>query len=155
MTQPIKRHKAIQPLSRDHHQGLLLCWKIREGFKLDTDPQRIKRYTDWYWRTHLKQHFYEEENQVFSILGNENAYVKQALEEHRKLELLFNTHTEVEHTLQQIETTLQGHIRFEERVLFNEIQKAASSEQLASLHLIENPPEKYEEWDDVFWKRSQ
>ena len=30
---PIKRHKAIQPLSREHHQGLLLCWKIGKGFE--------------------------------------------------------------------------------------------------------------------------
>jgi len=30
---PIKRDKVLQPLSHDHHQGLLLCWKIRTGIK--------------------------------------------------------------------------------------------------------------------------
>ncbi|WP_241739476.1 hypothetical protein [Aestuariibaculum marinum] len=30
---PLKRHKALQPLSREHHYGLLLTWKIRTGFK--------------------------------------------------------------------------------------------------------------------------
>ena len=29
---PQKRHKALQPLSREHHHGLLLSWKIRSGF---------------------------------------------------------------------------------------------------------------------------
>ena len=26
-----KRHKALQNLSREHHHGLLLSWKIRTG----------------------------------------------------------------------------------------------------------------------------
>ena len=30
---PIKRSEYLKPLSRDHHQGLLLCWKIRTGLK--------------------------------------------------------------------------------------------------------------------------
>ena len=32
---PQKRHKALQPLSREHHHGLLLSWKIRTGFSKD------------------------------------------------------------------------------------------------------------------------
>jgi len=31
MTTPIKRHNSLQPLSRDHHDGLLLKWKINKG----------------------------------------------------------------------------------------------------------------------------
>ncbi|CDF79955.1 hypothetical protein BN863_22430 [Formosa agariphila KMM 3901] len=30
---PLKRHKSLQPLSRDHHHGLLLAWKIRADLR--------------------------------------------------------------------------------------------------------------------------
>ena len=40
-SKPIKRHKALQPLSRDHHHGLLLSWKIRAGFSKNIEPNRI------------------------------------------------------------------------------------------------------------------
>lgn len=43
MSQPIKRHPSLQPLSREHHYGLLLSWKIREGFKREVPPERIKK----------------------------------------------------------------------------------------------------------------
>jgi len=41
-TVPIKRSIALQPLSREHHHGLLLCWKIRTGLKKGIDIDRIK-----------------------------------------------------------------------------------------------------------------
>ena len=28
---PLKRSTHLKPLSRDHHDGLLLCWKIRKA----------------------------------------------------------------------------------------------------------------------------
>jgi hypothetical protein len=31
---PIKRNKHLKWLSRDHHFGLLACWKIRQGLKI-------------------------------------------------------------------------------------------------------------------------
>jgi len=43
MSNPIKRNEALKPLSRDHHHGLLLCWKIRQGIKLNIEPERIKK----------------------------------------------------------------------------------------------------------------
>ena len=58
---PIKRHKAIQPLSREHHQGLLLSWKIRTGLSKGVSTDRIKTYADWFYKTYLIPHFEEEE----------------------------------------------------------------------------------------------
>ena len=54
---PIKRHKALQPLSRDHHHGLLLSGKIRAGFSKNIEPLRIKNYADWFFKNHLIPHF--------------------------------------------------------------------------------------------------
>ena len=80
---PIKRHKALQPLSRDHHHGLLLSWKIRQGFKNGIDPERMMVYVRWFWDAHLLRHFELEEKQIFPVLGNDNPMVKRALREHR------------------------------------------------------------------------
>ncbi len=74
---PLKRHTALQPLSHDHHQGLLLCWKIRTGFELGVDHERMKRYTDWFWENHLLPHFIFEEINIFPILGEEHPMVKR------------------------------------------------------------------------------
>ncbi len=72
MSQPIKRHPSLQSLSREHHYGLLLSWKIREGFKREVPPERIKKYTNWFWENHLAPHFQFEESYIFPILGNQH-----------------------------------------------------------------------------------
>ena len=116
-------------VSRDHHHGLLLCWKIRTGFSKGVDLERIKRYTDWFFNTHLVPHFNLEEKYIFPILGEKHELVKRALTEHRRLIRLFtNTHS-ISKSLSLIEEELEQHIRFEERILFNEIQKIGTEKQ--------------------------
>lgn len=152
MSKPIKRTKALQPLSRDHHHGLLLCWKIRQGIKLNVEPERIKKYLDWFWMSYLKPHFEIEEQFVFPILGNENKLVKQVLAEHRKLKRLFENKEDLRKSISLIEEELEKHIRFEERVLFNEIQYAANNEQLLQIELDCSDKSFYENLSDLFWE---
>ena len=87
---PIKRNEFLAPLSREHHQALLLCWKIKTGFSKGIDVQRIKNYCDWFYQTHLIQHFELEEKFVFPILGNRHQHVQDALGQHHQLRELFN-----------------------------------------------------------------
>ncbi len=149
---PIKRHEAIQPLSREHHQGLLLCWKIRKGFETGVEPQRIKNYTDWFWENQLQEHFRIEEKYVFPVLGAENNLVKQALKEHEHLASLFRQNTEISLALETIQNDLEGHIRFEERVLFNKIQEEASAEELQHIQEHHEKEISCGVWEDEFWK---
>lgn len=149
---PIKRHESLKPLSREHHHGLLLCWKIRQGIKFKVEPQRMKDYIDWFKQKYLYPHFEAEEEFVFPVLGPENKLIKKALSEHRRLKRLFNQQSEVIKALSLIEEELDEHIRFEERILFNEIQKIASPNQ------FEEMEEKHhaiafsdDEWKDHFW----
>ena len=115
MENPIKRHKALQSLSRDHHHGLLLSWKIRQGFKKGIDAERMTAYARWFWETHLLRHFELEEKQIFPVLGNDNPMVKRALTEHRRITRRFTSnHSNKERTLSLIEEELDNHIRFEE-----------------------------------------
>jgi hypothetical protein len=149
---PIKRDKVLQPLSHDHHQGLLLCWKIRTGIKKGIELERIKTYTDWFYKTHLVPHFKTEEAWIFPILGNEHELVKKALTEHRRIKRLCETTDDQKRNLSLLEEELESHIRFEERILFNEIQTAASAEDLLMLTEKHIESEFLENTDDQFWK---
>jgi len=149
---PLKRNDALVPLSREHHQGLLLCGKIKTGLSKNVEPERIKRYADWFYAEHLTPHFAEEENALFPILGNDNALVTRAIQEHRELEKLFADNSNVEHTLRSIADLLDKHIRFEERELFELIQRTATEEQLQALTKHDAPQPFCENESDVFWR---
>lgn len=147
---PIKRNQFIQPISREHHHGLLLCWKIKEGLKRNIELARIKKYADWFFKNHLIPHFEIEEKSIYTFLDNENEWIKNAIADHRKLSALFEAEVS-EDNLKQIVELLQTHIRFEERILFNEIQKVATDVQLKSIADI-HTEEKFEDnLTDEFW----
>ncbi len=152
MTKPLKRHIALQPLSREHHHSLLLCWKIRTGFKKGVDVKRIKRYVDWFFDTHIKSHFEVEEKFLFPILGTDDELVKKALTQHRQLYRLFTNIDENEKPLRLIEEELERHIRFEERVLFTKIQQVASAIQLEIFSKHHAESNFRENTHDEFWK---
>jgi hypothetical protein len=151
MATPIKRHIAMQALSRDHHHGLLLCWKIREGRKRAVDPGRIMTYVKWFWTNQLKPHFEEEEKHVFTILPDDHPHIRQALAEHRRLRELMEVRNATDDVLGDIEKELDAHIRFEERVLFNEIQDKASEIQLQKIAEIHAENPACDTWEDEWW----
>lgn len=148
---PLKRHPALHHLSHDHHHGLLLCWKIRQGFKLGIEPKRMRVYCEWFWKNYLQAHFQEEEKTIFTVLPEDDPMIKQAMSEHKRLRKLFSNWENPEKTLGQIEEELEQHIRFEERVLFPEVQKTATAEQLEAI-AAHGEREKFKENEaDPFW----
>ena len=151
MLKPLKRHQSLQPISREHHHGLLLSFKIREGMKRKVDSLRMKKYTDWFWENQLETHFGFKEEYMFPILGMENELIIKAIEDHRRLKKLFLSEENIEETLVCIEEELVAHIRFEERVLFQEIQKVASQEQLQKIEEAHSII-IVDKWEDEFWK---
>ncbi|MFD2916201.1 hemerythrin domain-containing protein [Psychroserpens luteus] len=149
--EPQKRHKALQPLSREHHHGLLLSWKIRTGFKKNIEPKRIRIYANWFFEHHLIPHFEIEEAHIFSILEEENDLTKKALADHRRIKRLFSEENEDSKTLSRIEEELEQHIRFEERILFPEIQKVATDAQMLEIEKIHQPESFEDNLEDEFW----
>lgn len=153
-TKPIKRHETLKPLSRDHHHGLLLSWKLRTGLQKHVDPARMMAYCQIFHAEHLVPHFNLEEEAVFPILGEEHELVKRALAEHRRLTRLFTGTEDPAILISQIEEELEAHIRFEERVLFNAIQMAATEEELErieELHQSLDQKEAGDKEEDAFW----
>lgn len=154
MNTPLKRHAAFHPLSHGHHDGLMLCWKIRSGLKNGVEAMRIKSYANWFYSTQLLPHFETEERFIFPLLESGNEMVKKALADHRRLRRLFEDQQDVTRSLSLIEEELEAHIRFEERILFEEIQKGLSIselERLASNPALQ-PSSSGWDWEDEFWK---
>ena len=149
---PIKRSESLKPLSREHHHGLLFCWKIRVGFEKNVDVSRIKNYADWFYQNYLIPHFELEEQYVFPILGNENELIKKAVSEHERLKQLFESSTKIQKSIGIIEKELESHIRFEERILFGEIQKNATAEQLRSIDINHSDEKFVDNLTDPFWE---
>jgi hemerythrin-like domain-containing protein len=149
---PIKRHSALQGVSREHHHGLLLCWKIRTGLSKNVPMERIKDYADWFYETYLVPHFQLEETYIFPIVGNDHPWVKKALSDHRRLIRLFTSTTADMKTLGQIEETLEQHIRFEERQLFNHVQEMANNKQLDMIEKQHSNEKFNDNISDPFWE---
>ncbi|HMY43720.1 MAG TPA: hypothetical protein PLJ37_11385 [Chitinophagales bacterium] len=149
---PIKREEYLKALSREHHHSLLLCWKIKTGFTKGVSITRMKLYIDWFFKNHLQPHFELEEKYIFPILGNENVLIKQAIEEHKIISRLFCDTSHIETSIKQIQEDLEKHVRFEERVLFDEIQKVASSENMEEIIKLHTNEKFIENTTDVFWE---
>ncbi len=149
---PIKREEYLKALSREHHHSLLLCWKIKTGFTKGVSITRMKLYIDWFFKNHLQPHFELEEKYIFPILGNENVLIKQAIEEHKIISHLFCDTSHIETSIKQIQEDLEKHVRFEERVLFDEIQKVASSENMEEIIKLHTNEKFIENTTDVFWE---
>lgn len=149
---PIKRHQALRPLSRQHHHSLLFSWKLRKGFSENIEIERLQKYASWFYKQEMQPHFIAEEKFVFPILGNESELVQQALKDHRRITRLFLDTENPSKSLSILEEELDSHIRFEERILFNEIQKVANTEQLQKIAEIHEDISPTSEYSDAFWE---
>ena len=156
---PIKRNPAIVQFSREHHYGLLLVWKIRQGLRLAVAPERIGKYVTYAFGIELEPHFQAEEQLLFSRLPAENDLRVQAQEEHRLLRgqvLQLSEQPDDESLLRVFAQTLENHIRFEERTLFNYLQEQLPAEVLSAVEAA-HPPldgEACELWGDRFWEKN-
>ena len=133
---PLKRHQALVSLSRDHHFGLLLVWKIKQGLANAIVADRISDYVLYFFDTDLQHHFKEEEQMLFPMLADDNALRQQAESEHaaiyKMIDRLRHDKTN-ERLLLQFSEMLKKHIRFEERELFAYMQETFSEWELETI----------------------
>jgi hemerythrin-like domain-containing protein len=153
---PIRRNPAIVRFSKDHHHGLLLVWKIREGFRRSVEPERICRYVIRFFENELVPHFKDEEQNLFARLPSENQMRLRAEDDHKKINILTGQLRETgcnESKLIEFAETLERHIRFEERELFNFLQDNLTASQLAEIQTAGVPAKcnTDSDWNDIFW----
>ena len=153
---PIKRHPAMVSFSKDHHFGLLLVWKIRQGLKKSIEAGRIGKYVLFFFSEDLLKHFWDEEKLLFSRLRADDLLRIQAEEDHAVIyHLIKDIRNQTEDTglLTQLADRLEKHIRFEERELFNHLQSVIGADELALIEkrIGNDSKEIDEKWDDIFW----
>ena len=154
---PLKRHEALAKFSHEHHNGLLLCWKIRQGIKHEIQPDRISAYILFFFDEDLKKHFKKEEETLFPRLDVNDPLRTQAIGEHRNIySLIERIGNEMAgyDELNEFADALDKHIRFEERILFNHIQtrlQVAELAELANSH-EDSACDIDARWKDHFWK---
>ncbi len=146
----LKRHISIQPVSREHHSALLFCWHIKQGILKNVSIERMRDYAKWFWLTHISGHFEFEEKFMLTIPNIEEELINRTLMEHAILKDLFNSTDEM--GLKSLAIKLEEHIRFEERLLFNEIERVASEDQLQNILDNTNKNSECPVWHDAFWK---
>ena len=157
---PLKRHEALVKFSQEHHNGLLLCWKIRQGIKHKIQPDRISAYTLFFFEEDLKKHFKEEEETLFPRLDPSDPLRLQAIGEHQQIySLIERIRNEMagHDELNEFADALDKHIRFEERILFNHIQtrlQDAELTELANSH-EHSACDIDARWNDPFWNKYQ
>jgi len=149
---PIKRHLALQEFSRDHHHALLLCWKIKEGFSRGISADRINTYVNWFYKKHIIEHFKMVEEYMFTVLDSNHKHIIRAMQEHKLLLELFTNTSQIESSLKKLQTELKNHVRFEEQILFNEIQNKATKEELDLIAKYHHAEKFKDNLNDVFWK---
>lgn len=152
---PIKRHQALVAFSRDHHFGLLLVWKIRQGLDNAVAPERISNYVLYFFEQDLKDHFEEEEQILFPKLPVDHLLRQQAENEHTIIKGLIEQIRKDranKQLLLQFAQHLQDHIRFEERVLFTAIQEVTGDHDEKLNHHGRNRNNEVDSgWNDQFW----
>ena len=129
---PIKRSDQLAPLSREHHDGLLFVWKIKQGLENNASPEIMREYTLWYWKHHIKPHFYQEEKILMPFMPAGHPMGIRLKDEHSHIrELIIELDTEADKRhLQLLCDLLTHHIRFEERVLFPFVEEHTAKEFL-------------------------
>ena len=156
---PIKRSTQLQPLSREHHDGLLFIWKLRQGLNNYTPPETLKQFIIWYWKNHIKPHFYQEEKVLLPHISHTDPLAVRMKEEHEYIrELILSISQEPSRQdISRLCDLVESHIRFEEREFFGALELTLSEKELNDIHLLleEKPVSCQDEWQQEFWVRKK
>jgi iron-sulfur cluster repair protein YtfE (RIC family) len=155
---PLKRNENFVKLSKDHHAGLLFCWKIRQGVKYHIEPDRLVKYVKYFWNHHFASHFKEEEQYLFTQLKDEE--VQKALDDHQKIKIFVDKIAvsgmeNEDNVLLELADLVDDHIRYEERILFPHLQEELSDKQLEKIgeQIVAEP--LTDNYEDEFWVKSR
>lgn len=118
----MKRHKALEPFSRDHNTGLILARSLLIG--RDGAEQAVREA----WANELKDHFAEEERLLGLLL--DKSFLERLVDEHHQIARQI---VELPASMAALGAALHDHIRWEERELFPWIEVHATEQQLADV----------------------
>jgi hemerythrin-like domain-containing protein len=133
-----RRHETLIPLSHEHHDALMLAWRLRSGDLSKREPELRARHVSAFFEYRLIKHFKLEEDVLFpavrAVLGPEASLINELLGDHRELRasagsIKAGAHDQVD----KFCDLLDRHIRTEERQLFVLAQNRMKPEEMAEL----------------------
>lgn len=155
----MKRDPSLIPLSHDHHEGLILAFRIRHGQGPSGEAWEARtaadqaRETVVFFRDHLPPHFRAEEEVLFPVLEPYlqpgERVVAELREEHTRLAALVaeleQATGDLLETLRTFGELLDRHIRKEEQdlfILFEQRVPAAEMKRAGEevARILERPP---------------
>ena len=135
----MKRHEQLQPLSRQHHNGLLAALLLKKGIAKSAAANLMAAFIVDFWKNDLNEHFESEEEVLIPALINtslDKNLTEQLLKEHALIrsyiDLLKDNPDDLS-TIKAFQELLEKHIRFEEKVYFPAAEKLLSEEQLQKI----------------------
>ncbi len=155
-TAPIKRSKNLLTLSREHHDSLLIVWKIRRGLNKQIALKEIVAYIVYCWEQHLRKHFLQEEQYLFNPYKQE-PLCAEVLKQHQQLKNGVDSFKDEQNAtgeaIKDFADKLEQHIRFEEREVFPQLEtKIASAELIVIGEALNKEHSKFpDEWENPFW----
>ena len=128
----------VIPLSHDHHDALLLAWRLRTGDLSRREPELRASHVSAFFEYRLINHLRLEEELLFpafrAVLGVEASLIDVLLSDHRELRakaaaIKAGAHDQVDSFC----GLLESHIRTEERRLFVLAQNRMNPTEMAEL----------------------
>jgi hemerythrin-like domain-containing protein len=142
----MKRHPALIPLSRDHHDGLVQAVRLRRAAKNGDASARLAAAREFveFFRNDERLHLRDEEEELFPLLlrhvQSEPAPLREARVQHLQLEGFARTLDVAvvagsvdRETLDAVGELLDAHVRLEERQLFPLIEELVPDDELRRL----------------------
>ena len=138
----LKRDPALVALSRDHHGALMQALELRRAAERSPAATAdVARSFLAFVHLELSGHFADEEEVLLPVADRvapgESARVRN---EHREIEALtaripgaIGGREELVPVLVELGDLIHDHVRYEERALFERLQRALGSEELAAL----------------------
>jgi Hemerythrin HHE cation binding domain len=135
----VKRSDALLALSRQHHHGLFVAMRLKRA-TVDTAGQAREAFLD-FWASEGRGHFRAEEEVLLPAFSAhappDHEAVVRVLVEHvdlrRRSSYLARDGDPMPEELRELGQRLEGHIRYEERVLFPLIEEALPEDELERL----------------------
>ena len=129
-TPPLKRHAALQPLSREHMGGLIQARNLQRAADLGlAERGRAVEGFVGAWRTEIREHFHDEERLLLPITRSPELR-RRLVREHVALrELAAACESDPQAVaadagmVHRLGVLLHDHIRWEEREFFEAVQR--------------------------------
>ena len=156
----MKRNENLKTLSWEHHDGLVVSFRLQQGIKKNSRSDEMSHYILHTWNTILKHHFWQEE-QIIKPNLNQSAkgkeLVNQMQNDHNKIDQLvkqIQSDNKSNKFIEEFASLLNQHIRFEERQLFPFIEQEINTKELQEVgnFLKQHHNPSCEVWPNQFWK---